>query len=341
MGWKGGTLVTRADVAKLAQVSEATVSFTLSGKRTISEKTKERVFAAIEATGYKSNYAAKVLAGGRSPMVTMMTYNLFMTPQSQIDGALVDGIVKGVREAGFHSVIWPIFDDGHSDIDVLLQLNFSGGVILMNVTENDPRAHVLNSNRIPFVVLGRTNVGFSYNFVDRDFETVYKIAFTKLKELGHTRIGILSANTPITSYMKKAATSLKLKLENIDTVNTLEGGMETAKNFKRDYPDVTGIVSSLDIATIGFVNSSAQYGLSIPKDLSIIGVNMLEIQAESSRPKISTVKFDAFEMARSCGRMVVEAILAGKDGKSKKNELWIGDFEDRGSIAAPRRTGSK
>ena len=55
-------MTTRADIAKLAGVSESTVSYVLSGKRPIGEKTKKRVLAAIEETGYKSNFAAASLA---------------------------------------------------------------------------------------------------------------------------------------------------------------------------------------------------------------------------------------------------------------------------------------
>lgn len=327
-------MTTRADVAKLAGVSESTVSYVLSGKRPISDETKRRVQAAIDQTGYKSNYAAAALAGGLPRMVTMMTSNLFLAPPSRIDGALVDGIVAGVRERGFHSVIWPISNDDDSDVDVLLQLNFSGGVILMNVIENDPRVHLLHSEKVPFVVLGRSNVGFSYNFVDRDFEAVYKVALSKFKELGHTHIGVLTGHAVMNSYLKKVAKDFKLKLELMHTANSMDGGASAAKNFKKKHPKVTGIISLLDIAIIGFVTSAPNFGLSIPKDCSIIGVNMLEEQALSTVPQISTVAFDAYDMAKSCGRIMVDAIEAGKNSKSKKvSEYWVGDFMDRESTA--------
>ena len=61
---------------------------------------------------------------------------------------------------------------------------------------------------------------------------------------------------------------------------------------------------------------------------------MLEEQAISSSPQISTVAFDAYEMASSCGKIMVEIIKSGKDVKERKHELWIGDFMDRGSTAA-------
>lgn len=326
-------MATRADVAKLAGVSESTVSYVLSGKRPIGDATRRRVLDAIDQVGYKSNYAATALAGGKPRMVTMMISNLFSTPSSRIVGALVDGIVDGVRDAGFHSVIWPVTEDDDSDVDLLINSNFSGGVILMNVKENDQRVHRLHQEKIPFVVLGRTNVGFSYNFVDRDFEEVYRIALSHLKDQGHTTIGLMFTDHPVRDSLKKVAAQLKVKLVRINTPDTLEGGAQIAKDFKMSFPDVTAIVSLLDAAAIGFTNAAEGFGLAIPRDVSIIAVNMLENQAENSIPPITTVAFNAYELAKSCGSMMVEIIESDKGKKLHKTQLWVGDLIDRGSTA--------
>lgn len=326
-------MTTRADIAKLAGVSESTVSYVLSGKRPISEATKKRVLETIERAGYKSNYAAAALAGGSPRLVTMMISNLFSTPASRINGALVDGIVDGVRELGFHSVIWPVSNDDDADVDLLIQSNFSGGVILMNVKEKDKRVQILQKHKIPFFVLGRTEVNFKYNYVDRDFSEVDKKALTKLKELGHTEIGIMISNYSMPDRIKNQAKNLKLNLHEFDIPNTLEGGQELAASFAKKFPKVTAIVSYLDAASIGFVNSAAQHNLTIPEDLSFIGVNMLESQAESTHPAISTVAYDAYEMAKSCGIAMVKSIEAGKQNKQKFTELWVGEFVDRGSTS--------
>ena len=327
-------MTTRADVAKLAGVSESTVSYVLSGKRPIGEKTKKRVLAAIETSGYRSNYAASALAGGSPRLITMMISNLFATASTRINGALVDGVVDGVRELGFHSVIWPVSNHEENDVELLLNSNFSGGVILMNLNENDKRVHLLTRQKVPFVVLGRTDVGFDYNFVDRDFHTVYKIALTHLKDLGHINIGVILSDSSIPEALKQAAKTLRIKLHIMSIPNTIEGGIDLARNLRVQYPNITALISLIDAAPMGFVNSAAEFGISIPNDISIIGINMLEDQAESTNPKMSTVAFDAYQMAKACGTMMVQVIEAGKDSKEKQGELWVGDFIDRGSTTA-------
>lgn len=324
-------MTTRADVAKLAGVSESTVSYAISGRRSISEATRQRVLAAIEQTGYKANYAAAALAGGSPRMVTILTANPFEEPPSKIDGVLLDGIVTGVRESGSHGVIWPFSNDKNAEIETLIKLNFSGGVILMDVTDDDQRVHALNRASIPFVVLGRAKFDFTYNFVDRDFESVYRLGLQHLKDLGHTKIGVLTTETLVNSHLQKVASSLKIKLKIISVANTLIGGNALAKNFKKDYPEITGIISLLDYVTTAFVDATTQYGISIPDDLSIIGVNMLEEQAELANPKISTISFNAYEMAKSCGKIMVEVMGTEKKVRKKNSELWVGDLVDRGS----------
>jgi DNA-binding LacI/PurR family transcriptional regulator len=327
-------MATRADVAKLAKVSESTVSYVLSGKRPIGEETRKRVLKAIDKLGYKANYAASALAGGSPRMVTMMTENLFLTPPSRIDGALVDGIVSGVAHSGFHSVIWPISSDDDSDIQALVESNISGGVILMGVTDNDRRVRYLHERDVPFLVLGRTSVGFDYNYVDRDFETVYRNALKILMGHGHKNIGVLSGNSKINPYLKKASADLDVTLQLINSKNNTESGSEVARAFKENHSNISAILSLLDLATLGFVETCGEVGISIPHDLSIIGVNMLEEQAESSKIRISTIAFHAYEIAQSCGKMMVEIIKAGKGLNSKRKELWVGEYMDRGSIAS-------
>lgn len=329
-------MTTRADVAKLAGVSESTVSYVLSGKRPISEATRKRVHAAIEKSGYKSNYAAAALAGGTPRLVTMMISNLFNDPGSRIIGTLVQGVVDGVGELGFHSVIWPMSEDDDSDTELLLKTNISGGVILMNVSNNDQRVHLLHREKVPFVVLGRTDVGFKYNFVDRNFEERDKVALKELKVLGHTNVGVMNYGKSLRPHLSKIAKSLNLKLHIIPTVNTYEGGVEIARDVSRSFPEVTAIISMLDLATLGFVESAESFGVSIPEQISIIGLNMLESQAESITPQVTTVAFEAYEMAKSCGKLVVAAISGDKSAKPQE-ELWTGDLVYRDTLSQARR----
>ena len=138
-------------------------------------------------------------------------------------------------------------------------------------------------------------------------------------------------------HLKKLAKSLKLSLHIIPTINTYEGGADIARDITKNYPQVTAVISMLDLATMGFVESAPTFGVLIPEQISIIGLNMLESQAESVEPQITTVAFEAYEMAKSCGKLVVEAITSEKQSNPKE-ELWTGDLVLRGTLSHARRT---
>src|SRR3954462_13437579 len=73
VGWRlRPPMVTLADVARRAGVSASTVSYVLSGKRSISAQTRRRVQTAIEALGYHPNAGARALASRRSNIIALM-----------------------------------------------------------------------------------------------------------------------------------------------------------------------------------------------------------------------------------------------------------------------------
>src|ERR1700733_7256876 len=67
-----GTLVKLSEVARHADVSPSTVSYVLSGKRSISEQTRRRVLASIATLGYRPHAGARALASSRSNVIALV-----------------------------------------------------------------------------------------------------------------------------------------------------------------------------------------------------------------------------------------------------------------------------
>ena len=99
-------MATRADVAKLAGVSASTVSYALSGERTISDETRKKVLKAVAQLDYRPNFAAGALAGGKSKTIALVS------PSGEFGIALIaleyiNGAGEAARARGYHLVIWP------------------------------------------------------------------------------------------------------------------------------------------------------------------------------------------------------------------------------------------
>jgi transcriptional regulator with XRE-family HTH domain len=151
--WRMSRMPTRKDVAERAGVSEATVSYALSGKRTISQATRERVFEAMRELDYRPNLMAQALAGGSSSIIAL----LFPSQERGISNADLEyvlGAASAARELGYHLLLWPTEDRDVSDVASLYQAGLIGGVLLMEVRMKDERLRTLGKAGVPVGLIG-------------------------------------------------------------------------------------------------------------------------------------------------------------------------------------------
>ena len=121
---------TIAEVAKRAGVSPATVSYVLSGNRTISQGTQLRVRRAIEELDYKPHAGARSLRAGKTDMVALVVpfYDWSSEPVLM---PFVYGVVQAARQHGWNVVL--VTSDGGSDVNSVVRGKMVDGVVLMEV----------------------------------------------------------------------------------------------------------------------------------------------------------------------------------------------------------------
>lgn len=144
------TTVTIKDVAAAAGVSASTVSHTFSGRRVISESTRQRVLAAADELGYVPNAHARQLRLGRSNMLGLVLrprYAVAGTPDAaetfnRLSGAMA---TESLRR-GLGLVHVPDIDDTGHDLPPM------DGCIVAHPYENDRTIDVLENARIPYVL---------------------------------------------------------------------------------------------------------------------------------------------------------------------------------------------
>ena len=94
--------VTRADVAKLAGVSTATVSYVLNGSRNMSEKTKKLVMDAVEQLNYTPDMIARSMTKNETMQLSLMINDITNPFYSEI----VVGFENAAIEKGYFVGIW-------------------------------------------------------------------------------------------------------------------------------------------------------------------------------------------------------------------------------------------
>ncbi len=335
-------MATRADVAKMAGVSESTVSYALNGKRSISQETRDRVLAAVKKLDYKPHFAAALLAGGKSKSIALSFGDVGISP-----GALeyVNGAEAAATENGYHLVLWPSGDEAINEIKNLVKSGLLAGALLMETKLDDKRVEVLVREKIPFAMIGRVADNRKLNYTDRDFVIAAEVGVSYLESLGHKEIAYintargrgvseLSVDVRFHETIVAVATSHGMNAYEILAENNPAAGRQAMTELLESFPFVTAVVGLSDISTIGLLSAATEFGIRIPDELSIISLSTPTTQITLTWPPLTTVSVPADIM----GRDAVMALIDELEGRSQKphQRLYGGELEIRGTTSVPR-----
>jgi DNA-binding LacI/PurR family transcriptional regulator len=334
-------MATRAEVAKLAGVSASTVSYALNGNRSIKEETRIRVLKAVAQLNYRPNFAAGALAGGKSKTLALLS------PSGEFGIALIsleyiNGAAAAARARGYHLVIWPSQESEIIEIRTFAESGMISGVILMEIKFKDDRVNFLKKSKVPFVMIGRTEKPGKDSYVDRDFNGATQLGIDYLESLGHKKIAFLTTDRPFavdtrfSSALINAASKKKMTAKKIQVVNEASSGRDAFIELNKKFPDITAVISVNDIATLGFIAGANEYGVKIPKDLSIIALDTPQNHIEMSWPPLTTVNLPAYQMGVSASNILINQI---EQKENKENQVLLaGELVIRGTTAKARKS---
>ncbi len=133
-------MATLADVARHAGVAASTVSYVLSGKRSVSQETKDRVHQAVEVLGYHPHAGARALASSRSNVIALVVplrSDMYVPVMMEI----AIGVVTKARGYGY-DVLLLTNDEGTEGIRRVASSARADAVILTDVGMEDERIAV-------------------------------------------------------------------------------------------------------------------------------------------------------------------------------------------------------
>ena len=181
---------TMAEIAERAGVALSTVSYVLSGKRSVSQKMRERVLAAIEELDYRPHGPARALASGASHTIALF----LPSPQWQLL-PVQQTFVAGATQATSASDYALLLSTAATDPETIAELVARGradGVILMETLLHDPRVERLQAAGYPFTLIGRTHDMTGISYVDMDFGDAVETSLEHLARLGHTCVALFN-----------------------------------------------------------------------------------------------------------------------------------------------------
>lgn len=298
--------VTIADVARHAGVARSTVSYVLSGNRSISPRTSERVERAIKELGFTPHAGARSIRTRRTGVIAM-ALPMVHGVHNQVQMPYVWAAMTAAQEAGLKLLMLTADDDGAAIRDVVAT-SLVDGVMLMEVQEQDPRVALLADLGTPAVIVGSPDRAHGLPCVDFDFATMAHELAHHLLELGHSAVGYLGQAPEVferraayASHARDAVMAALAKRGQRSAWAACDGSpqgvAESLASLLDRLPDMSGLIVYNERALRPAVDRLAALGRRIPEDLSVIALCPDE-EAERTTPALTSLSLPAGELAR-------------------------------------------
>lgn len=325
------------DVAKIAGVSVASVSRCINAPERVSQKTRDKVRAAIEKSGYRLNYNAKVLSTRRTHCIGLV----IPTITNPVFADSTRGVQDEAAARGFQMLIANADYDPDKERKLVHHL-LERQVEALVLTLSDPRvfAQELAELGTPSAFVFSSPSGNPVSCVGIDNERGGYDATAHLVSLGHRRIAMFAGNffRSDRSRERHAGYLRCLREHGIDPdpslvvevpFGLLDCRADVAAMMAMDEPP-TAIFASTDLTAIAVVDALRSLGHSVPGDVSIVGFDDIAL-ASYLTPKLTTVRQPAYEMGRLAAKIVLDAL--DSEDKSPRHEVLEHELLARQSTA--------
>jgi DNA-binding LacI/PurR family transcriptional regulator len=311
-------MVTIADVARHARVSPSTVSYVLSGKRSISERTRRRVEESIRVLGYHPHAGARALASSRANVIALVL-PLRTDMHVPILMQFAMSVVTGARVYD-HDVLLLTNDEGPGGLRRVTRSALCDAVIVMDVELNDSRVPVLRELGLPSVLIGFPADPEGLTCVDLDFVAAAEMCVDHLADLGHREIAFLGPPAAVfergtgfaqrtTSGFESAVARRGLRALVRPCEPSHSAVRDCVKRLFDDHLGLTGLVVHNEAAVAPLLETLRGLGRHVPEDVSVVAMCPEDLAAHVS-PRLTAVPIPAEEV----GRRAVELVMSKLDG---------------------------
>ncbi|MFF5345095.1 LacI family DNA-binding transcriptional regulator [Streptomyces althioticus] len=312
-------MVTLAEVAQHAGVSASTVSYVLSGKRSISATTRQRVEHSIRELGYHPNAGARALASSRSNIIALMVplrTDMYVPVMMEIAIA----VATTARTHGY-DVLLLTGEEGPDAVRRVAGSGLADGMILMDVELDDERLPLLRESAQPAVLIGLPADTTGLTCVDLDFKATGALCVEHLAGLGHRDVAVIGEAPAVyerhTGFaertldgLRSAARDTGLRLLHRPCEGGYDATAATVARILDERPGTTGFVVQNEAAVEPLLALLRQQGRAVPEDVSVVAVCPEQVAVQAS-VRLTSVSLPAQEM----GRHAVEQLVAKLDGR--------------------------
>ncbi|MGI8458540.1 MAG: LacI family DNA-binding transcriptional regulator [Propionibacteriaceae bacterium] len=315
-------MVTSHQVAKLAGVSQPTVSRALRDSPKVSAQTKLKVRAAAEALGYVPSDAGRALASGRTHRIGLLVTDL----ANQFYQYLIAPMHDELDSLGYQLVLVTESVD-----QVVDRLPASGldAVILATTTVDSVLPVRLRDRGMPFVYFNRTSDLVPADAVVVRSDQGIGEAVHQIIALGHERVGAIFGPEN-TSTGRRRGEGLRAALAaagvpfdpglGFKGQFAFETGVEAVRVLLAGRTRPTVLVCANDVMAFGALNAARERGIQVPAELSVVGFDDLPV-AGWPLVRLTTVAYDLNAMARAAVGLMVDRLAQGPGAPYRQTDF--------------------
>ncbi|KHF40896.1 LacI family DNA-binding transcriptional regulator [Halalkalibacter okhensis] len=311
-----------SDVAKLANVSAATVSRVLSQPEKVSKETREKVLDVINKVKYKPHIVARQFRTQETKII------LVVVPD--ITSAFFSKVLRGIEHIALENGYQVILGDTENDIErensyinLLLQKQVDGMVLLTARLDKNKLEEL--ASEFPLVLACEYVDGLNVPTVSIDNVSSARKATEHLIQLGHSKIAHITGPINIILSRDRLKGYRQAMISNdleVDPAYIQEGDLsfessynETLKLLSLSTPP-TAIFVFNDEMAMGTIKAAKDSGLSVPNDLAVVGFDNIKMSTVFE-PNITTIDQPKFAIGKKAMELLLH-LIKGEPMKKKK-----------------------
>ena len=316
MSDKNGKKADILAVAKSAGVSASTVSRYFNHPELLKPNTRKKIDRAVRRTGYIRNRAAQTIHGIRSGTIGVMVPTL----DHAIFAEVVQAFSDTVGEQGFTILLASHGYDLQREYEILRKFleHRVDGVVLTGLDHDDAVFQLLDRQEVPTVLMWNYSATSRYPSIGADNELAGRIIAEHVLSLGHRDIACmfpptlgndraLARRETVVDTLRDAGVVVPeaWMLETVYSISVAKS--DAAQLFDADRRP-TALICGNDILATGALYGAAASGLSVPQDVSVVGIGDFKGAADIE-PALTTVRLPARRIGQEAGQALAATII--------------------------------
>ena len=328
------------DVAARAGVSVTTVSHTLNATRFVSDAAKAKVHEAAHALGYVPSEIARGLKHNTTRTLGMLVPN----NSNPYFAEIIRGVEHHCYGAGYSLLLCNSNDDVQQQTDHLRVLaeRRVDGIVLVASGDDDSIVASCKDLRLPLVLVDREIDSIAVDLIEVDHAAGGELATAHLLSLGHKRVACIGGPSDLRPSLQREA-GWRRALDSAGIAPRAdelvrgdfgpESGAAAMRRLLQSSQRPTAVFICNDMMAIGALHAAHEAGIDVPRELSVVGFDDIELAAYTS-PPLTTVAQPKEAIGTGAAGLLLERL---RDGRTEpRSAILQPELHLRASTARPQ-----